>query len=159
MACGSSKVTDSFGELIKKHKADAPSLIDMGTTECEVEYASFGGNKLSSPAKLLFLNDSLILIKLELSSLTLSNFVDIYKALIEDYGKPKRSVSRPFVTDTWKQRGETLVLERLGREWDDNDVTVILRQDSGYRAYETRSKANAIELEKLDGRKTRSDIR
>lgn len=159
VACGSSKVTDNFGVLFRKHKADAPSLIEMGTTECEVEYASFGGNKLAGPAKLLFLDDSLILIKLELSSLPLASVVDIRKALLGDYQKPKRSVSRPFVTDTWRQHGETLIFERLGREWDDNDVTIILRQDSGYRTYEIRSKANSLELEKLEGRKTKKDIR
>jgi hypothetical protein len=114
---------------------------------------------LTGPAKLLFLDGSLILIKLELIGLPLSNFVDIYKALIADYGKPRRSISRPFVNDAWKQHGETLILERLGREWDDNDVTVILRQDSGYRIYEARSKANSIKLESLDAKKTKKDIR
>ena len=159
VVCGSSEVTDNFGEFIRKYKAEAPSLIDMGMTECELEYASFGGSKLAGPAKLFFLNDSLILIKLELSSLPLSNFVDIYKALQEDYGKSKRVVAKPFVTDTWRQNGQTLILERLGREWDDNDVTIILRQDSGYRSYEIRNKANALELKKLEGRKIKNDIR
>lgn len=159
VACGSAEVTDSFGELVKENKADAPPLIKMGTNECEVEFPSFGGNKLTTPAKLLFLNDALILIKIEIPSIPLSNFVDIYKSMIEDYGKSKRSISRPFVTDTWKQRGQTLILERLGRDWDDNGVAVILRQDSGYRIYEARSKENLIKLKKLANKKTKEDIR
>lgn len=157
--CGISKITNNFNEIIKKYKTEPQSLVDMETTECEVDYASFGGSRLDKPANLLFLNDKLIVLKLELAGLPLSNFVDIYKALVEDYGKSQRSKSAPFVTDTWKRNGETLTLERLGREWDDNDVSIILRQDSGYRTYQTRYKANAAALEKLDAQKTKKDMR
>ena len=157
--CGNSKITDNFGDIIRKYKEDTQSLVDLGTTECEVKYVSFGGNRIDKPASLLFLNDALILFKLELVRLPLTNFVDIYKGLVEDYGKPQRSKSAPFVTDTWKRNGETLILERLGREWDDNDVTIILRQDSGYRTYQTRSKANLTVLEKLDAQNTKKDMR
>lgn len=157
--CGSSKITDNFDDIVRKYKADIPSLIDMDTKECEVEYESFGGNRLAEPARLLFLNDSLILFKLKLVGLPLSNFVDIYKALIEDYGKPQRAKSGRFVTDTWKRKGETLILERLGREWDDNDVTIILRQDTGYRTFQSRHKANSAVLERLDADKTKKDMR
>ncbi len=158
-ACGSSKITDNFGDIVRKYKADTPSLIDMGTKECEVEYESFGGNRLTEPARLLFLNDSLILFKLELAGLPLSNFVDIYKALVEEYGKPQRTKSDPFVTDTWKRKGATLVLERLGGSWDDNDVKIILRHDAGYRTYQSRLKTNSTVLEKLDAAKTKKDMR
>lgn len=159
VACGTSKVTDNLGEIIRKNKAEVPSLVDMETNECEVEHTTFGGNRVASPAKLLFFNDALIVFKIELDKLPLSNFVDIYNAFVEDYGKPQRSISRPFVTDTWKRGGETLILERLGREWDDNDVTIILRKDAEYRIFEARMKANSIELKKLDAKKTKKEIR
>jgi hypothetical protein len=94
-----------------------------------------------------------------LNGLPLANFVDIYKAFLADYGKAARVISRPFVTDTWKARGQTLVLERLGREWDDNDVTILLRQDEGYGIYEMRSSANSKILKTLDAKRTQKDIR
>ena len=96
---------------------------------------------------------------MELNGLSLSNFVDIYKALLGDYGKATRVISRPFVTDTWKVRGQTLLLERLGREWDDNDVTIILRQDEGYRIYVSRSTANSEILKALDAKRIQKNIR
>ncbi len=131
----------------------------MGTQECEVEINTFGGNKTSGPAKLKFLDGQLIILKIELSNLALSDFVEILKALTDDYGKAKRTISRPFVTDTWKAGGATLILERLGREWDDNDVTIILRQDSGYSVYERRNKLNSKILEMLDSSAVKKDIR
>lgn len=158
-ACGTSVVTDHFGDIVTKYKADVPTLVDLHTTECEVDFQSFGGSSLARPAQLLFLDGSLILVKLELVSLPLTNFVDILRTLTADYGKAVRLKSPPFVTDTWRRNGQTLVLERLGREWDDNDVTVILRQDSGYRTYEARFKANSDALKKLSAKKIKDDIR
>ena len=158
-ACGQAPISDSLGELVRQSRAEAPDLVDMGTTECEVEFASFGGSSLAAPAKLLFLNDELILIKFELKSLSLSSFVDILTALQTEYGKSKRVISRPFVTDTWKQQGQTLLLERTGREWDDNDAVIILRQDAGYRTYQQRSEKNRVIFERLAARQKRDDIR
>lgn len=159
IACGTSKITDAMGDIIRASQSEAPSLVDMRTTECEVDFGTFGGNKLSIPAKLLFLDGRLILLKIELTGLPLANFVDIYKALLADYGKAARAISRPFVADTWKARGQTLVLERLGREWDDNDVTIILKGDEGYGVYEARSSANSKILKALNAKRTRNDIR
>ena len=158
-ACGTANVTDNYGDIIRKYKPQAPALVEMGTQECEVEINTFGGHKTTGPAKLLFLDRQLILVKIELSNMTLSDFVGILKALTEDYGKPKRTISRPFVTDSWRAPGATLVLERLGREWDDNDATVILRQDSGYSIFESRSKTNSRILEALDKSAIKRDIR
>ncbi len=158
-ACRGSKITDNLGDIIRENKAAAPSLIEMGTTECEMRYPSFGGNRLTEPVKLLFLNDSLILFKLELGGLPLSNFVDIFKAFVRDYGQPNRKKSGPFVTDTWKQNGETLILERLGRQWDDNDVTIILRNETAYLTFQSRFDTNSALLNNLKANKTRNDMR
>lgn len=158
-ACGKAPVTDRYGELVRQSRAQAPDLVEMGTTECEVEFASFGGNALASPARLLFLNDALILIKFELNGLSMTSFVDILKAFQTDYGNAKRVISRPFVTDTWKQHGQTLILERTGREWDDNDTVIILRQDAGFQIYQRRSDTNRRILERLEARQKRDDIR
>lgn len=157
--CGNALITDRLGELVRQSRAQARDLVEMGTTECEVEFASFGGNALNLPARLLFLNDALILIKFELNGLSMSSFVDILKAFQTDYGSAKRVISRPFVTDIWKQRGQTLILERTGREWDDNDAVIILRQDAGYQVYQRRSDTNRRVLERLEARKKRDDIR
>ena len=159
VACGSAPITDSRGDLIKKYKAEAPQLDEMGTKECGVEINTFGGSKTSSTAKLLFLDGKLILLKIELFNLALADFVEILKAMTADYGKPKRTISRPFVTDTWKADGATLLMERVGREWDDNHATIILRHDSAYSTYERRNKANLRILEALDRSAVKKDIR
>jgi hypothetical protein len=158
-ACGSSEVTSNFDDIIKSSKPDAPALVEMGTTECKVDFATFGGSKLDGPANLLFVNDSLILIKLQLASLPLADFVDIYKALSDDYGKSKRTTSRPFVTDTWKQHGSTLILERAVKAWDDNDVLIVLRDDASYATYDAQFKANALQLKNLALRQKKQDMR
>ena len=158
-ACGAATITDNFGDIVRRYKGEVPELRDMGTTECEVPVASFGGSEVSSPAELLFVKNALVLVKLKLKALPLSNFVDIYKAFNADYGKAKRVTNRPFVTDTWTKSGESLVLERLGHEWDNNDVTVILKQDAGYRNFEAMHKANAAILRKLGTENVKQDIR
>lgn len=158
-ACGEAEITDKLGDLIRQYKAEAPSLQEMGTTECEVRYPSFGGSALAGPAKLLFMDDKLISVRLELEGLSLASFLDIYKALLKEYGKSKWVKSDPFVTDTWRRDGQTLLLERLGREWDDNDVLIIWRHEKSAQAYQTRYDANTAVLKRLDANRIRSDIR
>lgn len=158
-ACGTSVPTDGFGDIIRKNKESAPSLIDMRTMECAVAYQSFGGVRMKKPALLFFLEDELILFKIELDGLSLEDAVQIYRALVGEYGKPSRTKSGNIVTDIWKKSGNTLEFERTGHEWDNNDVIVILRQDKGYRTYQSRFKANSAILNKLDAKNIGKDIR
>lgn len=158
-ACGGAPITDVYGEILNKYKARAPQLVDMGTRECEPEIDSFGGQQLAGPAKLLFLDGKLIFVKIEITGLSLSNFLAILRGLTDEYGKSKRSISRPFVTDSWKAFGATLTLERLGREWDDNDAAITLKQDAAFAIYEHRNRTNKKILEALDQSATKRDMR
>lgn len=158
-ACGSAPVTDDFGEIIRKYKSQAPHLVDMGTQECEPEIGSFGGQQAAGPAKLLFLDGKLMLVKIELANISLSNFVSILRGLTDEYGKPSRKIARPFVTDSWKATGATLTIERLGREWDDNNVTILLKNDAAFAIYESRSETNRKILGALDQSAVKRDMR
>lgn len=158
-ACGHSKVTDKFGDIIRENKESAPLLVDMRTVECNVQYKSFASIPLDKPALLMFLNDELILFKIEINGLSLENAVSIYRALVNEYGKPSRVKSGQFVTDTWKRNGQTLEFENLGRSWDNNDVTVILRDEKGFRTFQSRHKTNSAILHKMSSRNASKDTR
>lgn len=158
-ACGDSEVTSKLDDIIKTYKSQVPSLIEMGATECEVKTSSFGGNDVTEPTHLLFQDGALILLKLEINQIPVTNVLPIYESFVRDYGKPKRVTSRPFVTYTWKKDGETLILENLGRQWDDNDLTIILRNEKAYKSYQGRADKNSALLKKLNADKARDDIR
>lgn len=157
-SCGNATIFDSYGEMVQKYKHQAPQLLEMGTKECEVEIKTFGGIETTGPAKLLFLDGQLINMKFELSNVTDSNFASLLRVLDEEYGKPKRTVSRPFVTDTWKSRGSTLMVERLGRESGNNDAVIILRQDKGWAVFEQRGEKNSKAFRAMDKAAIKKDI-
>jgi hypothetical protein len=158
-ACGTAEVSSRLHELIQESTESIQLPSDIKVTECEVTFPSFGGVIPDQPAKLLFLNDELIVFKLELSGLTVSMMGDIRVALIDAYRKPKRTKSTPFITDTWKRNGETLLIEFTEPKLEGNDFLILLRHDAGYRKYQAGMKAITAQLEKQKAQTVKRDIR
>ncbi len=123
-----------------------------------MEIDSFGGFTTLAPAHLLFAGEKLIVLKIEVESATLSDAADIVKAMQAEFGKPKLSRSKPFTTHTWKRGSATLLLERTSRSWDDNDLTVIMRDESAFKSFQSAIDHNSKEIEKLDDKATRRSI-
>lgn len=158
-ACGSASVTDKLGDIVRMYKAEAPDLVEMGTAECDVSFPSFGGVPLVTPVKLLFKGDALIQAKIEFEGLSMDSLAGVRTALISQYGNPKSRRSPPFATDVWSASGQTLQLERFGRSWDDNDVTIILRDDIGFKRYMEKHQINSMILKRLGADRARRDTR
>lgn len=157
-ACKGAPVSDGFGDLIRKYKAQAPALRDMGTSECNPEIDSFGGVAPSGPAHLQFMGGRLILMKIELESISAEQGASIITALRQQHGAPKLTKSAPFTTHSWKKGQAVLFVEHSSRSWDDIDMLVMLRDETAYAEFDKRTEYNRRQLRKLDEEATRQDI-
>lgn len=158
-ACGSSSVTDTLGDIVREHMASEESLLLVKTSECKIDLGSFGRLPIAGLANLLFLDGRLILLKFDINNISTADAANLLRSLHEEYGKPRRVVDRPFVTDTWRQNSQSLSFERSPGEGDDNDMILILKDDAGMKIYEGQSRKVKRELDRQIGNSRRNDMR
>lgn len=134
-----------------------PKLVEMKDKQCEIKQASFAGVTVNTPARLLFIDDKLVYLKLEISDeLPLEDYVTILKAISNEYGKPHRKKYYHINTDEWKLNGDTLLLEAVRHSWDKNEVAVTLQNDFNFSTYNKRFNLNK---EIMDNSKVINDVR
>lgn len=108
---------------------------------------------------MLFMDGGLILMKIELTSLSMSEAADIVMALKQDYGKERITKSSPFTTHTWRKGSKVLLVEHSSSSGDDYDMTVIMRDEAAYKVFQQRSDHNRLIFRALDQKATKNDMR
>lgn len=135
-ACGLAPVTDKASELLAKVQERTPGLKPMQTNECDGAIESFADVKLLKPSTMFFHERRLVALKLETHSMDMERLANVIDALRAEYGKPVLKRGENTSSFTWKKGGQTLILERYSPSWEENFVTLILRHDQGYSAFE-----------------------
>ncbi|NMF98418.1 hypothetical protein GPA27_13585 [Aromatoleum toluolicum] len=107
---------------------------DFPATSCDVRFDSVAGLKPSEPAKLLFWNGALIRIVIRFDGLDWSDAAGFRTAFTDLYGKrPSLKRSPPFMTESWRNGGQSLQLEWTTRL---KSVGVYLTDDRAWEEYE-----------------------
>jgi len=114
-------IDDLIAPLIKKH----PALKLSNSSSCDVLVPTFAGRVVSGTTQLLFVNDKLIQVKLELEPMSWGDSVDFFNVMKAVYGKTNRpalDAFKIFYTVTWKQQGQELELS-----WPDSTKSAIYK--------------------------------
>lgn len=156
--CGSVPVTDKMSDLIATMGPQGRQLKPMGTNECEGSIDSFAEVSLASPSSMLFHDRRLIGFKLEVRPMEMTRLANVMDALTGEYGKPVVKRSKAITTFTWRRSGQTLILERESASWDENYLTLILRDDKRFDAYQRAHAANRKLLDEADRRSVRDSV-
>jgi hypothetical protein len=113
-ACESA-ATDDFPK--SKEIAAANNIVFLGTA-CDVPVNSLAGIAQVPPLGLVFWNGKLIRVVARIETMDMHRAASVRSSLMDAYGKPTTRRNKPFVTDTWRAKGQTLQLEM---NWDESD--------------------------------------
>lgn len=158
-SCKDSPVTDTLGDIVRQFMPSQPSLLNFQTSQCKVDLGTFGGQKLNGSAHLAFLKDELTVVKFELEAVSNTSAANMLRILIEDYGKSRRVIDRPFVTDSWTKAGQTFAFEISPDGAESSDITIVLRHEGRYKVYDMHVQKVKRLLKINADQSNRSDMR
>jgi hypothetical protein len=154
-ACGAAKIADvSHGEIA----SSTPGFKTLNLKECVGSATSFGGNRLKEPSSMLFMDDKMIAMKMIVRSMTMEQLADVVESLREAYGEPVIKHGKGQSTYTWKKDGHELLIERVSPSWDDNRLTVLLRDDAGFKRYMEAHDRNSMAIKRAQKADTKQDV-
>lgn len=151
--CGTSEVRNHQTLL----DAAGMPLHEFPAKSCQVSINSVGGVRPSLPASLLFWRGRLTAVSIQFEALELEDLAALRGSLSDNFGKPSQRTTPPFVTDTWRQRGHTLELERTGQL--PTNVGVFLREEKAWQEYQAAKERAERAIEASVRRGRSSDVR
>lgn len=157
-ACGTSPITDRAAELAESMREFGTHLKPASTNECEGAITSFAGMKLKEPSHMLFLDRRLIAIKIQAHPMEMTRLDNVLSTMRSEFGKPTIKSDHGLITFTWRRWGQTLIVERESESWDENHVTVILREDKGFSRFMKRNTENSQLIDATVRQEVRNDV-
>lgn len=137
-------VQSPLDDLVRANQDRLPKLRLLRATQCEIRAESFAGEPLSEPLRLLFVDDRLIRVLIDMGGLGTTEFVGILKAMTSQYGPPVRRSSKTtgFHSATWSRNGQALELSWVNRgDWTVN-LQVIMSNVKQYSELQRTYAAN-----------------
>lgn len=131
-------VQSPLDDIVRANQDQLPKLRLLRATQCEIRAESFAGEPLSEPIRLLFVDDKLIRVLIDMNGLGTTEFVGILKALTSLYGSPVRRSSKTtgFRSASWSRPGQLLELSWVSRgDWTVN-LQVIMSDVKQYGEFE-----------------------
>lgn len=155
-ACGQSEVFDVSGRGIKD---DVPEFVVYNLKSCTDSIKSYAGVGLQKPSDMLFMNDRLIAVRLELESIDMDKLVSVITATKDLFGKARLSNRKDGATYVWSRAGDELIIERNSPSWDDNRLVVYLRNKNDFTKYLKLQDQNTKAIKDAEKERAKKDIR
>lgn len=155
-ACGQSEVFDVSGRGIKD---DVPEFVVYNLKSCTDSIKSYASVGLQNPSDMLFMNDRLIAVRLELESIDMDKLASVITATQDLFGKAKLSHNKDGATYVWSRAGNELIIERNSPSWDDNRLVIYLRNKNDFARYLKLQDQNMKAIKDAEKERAKKDIR
>lgn len=153
--CGPIEPVDASGASIKDEVA-AFKVYDI--KRCSGSISTYAGTSLSEPSDMLFMDGKLIAVRLDLAPVDMGQLANIIGATQGLFWKVKPVTRNGVTTYLWTKNGDELVVERVSPSWDDNRLTIHLRNKKNFSLYLRRHDENARAIKAAEIDRAKQDL-